>query len=153
MDNLDNYFLTHVHKFVLQDFCFLLLLLSFIVIVIILLLPTEKLVSGTTQSTYSSSAVAYAQQQQEQYATRTQGWIDKQSNTKVLFTYSPEKPSPGMLTELTFDIQDIETRAYFKHILATTTIIDGQQQQVPIKFSNISAPYGHFSIKYRFAHE
>jgi hypothetical protein len=29
----------------------------------------------------------------------------------------------------------------------------GYCQQVPIKFSKITAPNGHFSIKYRFAHE
>jgi hypothetical protein len=42
---------------------------------------------------------------------------------------------------------------HFKDVLATITIIDGLQQQVPVKFYNITAPNGHFSIKYWFAHE
>jgi hypothetical protein len=105
-------------------------------------------------STYNSSTVAYVQQrQQEQPVARTQQWIDKQTNTKVLFTHSPEKPLSGTLTELTFDILNSETGIHFRYVLATITIIDGPQQQVPIKFSNISAPHGHFSIKYRFAYE
>lgn len=116
----------------------------------------EKPVSDTTMSsTYGSSTVAYAQQRQQekQPVARTQEWVDKQSNTKVLFTYSPDKPLSGMLTELIFDTLNLKTGIHFKDVLATVTIIDGAQQQVPIKFSNISAPDGHFSIKYRFAHE
>jgi hypothetical protein len=111
MDNLYKFFLTHLHKFVLQDFCSLLLLLSFIATINIILLPTEKPVSDTMPSTYSSSTIAYAQQQQEQPVARTQEWADKQSN-KVLFTYSPEKPLSGTLTELIFDMQDIKTDAF-----------------------------------------
>ena len=156
MDNLYNFFLTHhVHKFVLQDFCFLLLLLSFIVTIHVILLSIEKPVSNTAMaSTSISSTIAYAQQQQlEQPVARTQEWTDKQTNTKVLFTYSPERPLSGTQTELTFDILNSETGIHFRDVLATVTIIDGPQQQIPIKFSNISAPYGHFSIKYRFAYE
>jgi hypothetical protein len=47
-----------------------------------------------------STIVAYAQQQQEQAATRNQEWVDKQSNTKVLFTYLPKKVLSGTSTEL-----------------------------------------------------
>lgn len=156
MDNLYNCFLAHhVHKSVLQVFCFLTLLLSFIITVHVILLSIEEPVANTSMpSTYTFSTIAYAQQQQlEQPVARTQEWIDKQTNTKVLFTYSPEKPYPGTLTELTFDILNSETGIHFRDILARVTIIDGPQQQGPIKFSNISGPYGHFSIKYRFAYE
>src|ERR1041385_1018266 len=156
MDNLYNFFLTHhVHKFVLQVFCFLALLLSFIVTIHVILLSIGKPVFNTAMpSTYTSSTIAYAQQQQlEQPVASTQEWIDKQTNTKVLFTYSPEKPFSGTLTELTFDILNSETGIHFRDAFATVTIIDGPQQQVPIKFSNISAPYGYFSIKYRFTYE
>lgn len=52
----------------------------------------------------------YAQQQQRQQpvlsATNNQEWIDKQSNTKVQFTYSPEKPLVSGFTELKFNIKD-----------------------------------------------
>jgi hypothetical protein len=132
-------------------------LLSFIVTIniIILLLSIETPVFDTAMpSTYDSSTVAYAQQRkQEQPFARTQEWVDKQSNTKVLFTYSPDKPLSGTLTELIFDIVNLNTGINFKDVLAAVTIIDGPQQQVPIKFSNITAPDGNFSIKYRFAYE
>jgi hypothetical protein len=125
------------------------------------MLPTEKLVSNTMPSTYSSSTVAYAQQQKEQPVARTQEWIDKQSNTKVLFAYIPEKPLVGESTELMFDIEGLKTGTRFKDIVARVTIIDVLQlqqqrkvkQQVPLKSYNVTAPEGHFSIKYPFAHE
>jgi hypothetical protein len=117
-------------------------LLSFIVTIniIILLLSIETPVFDTAMpSTYDSSTVAYAQQRkQEQPFARTQEWVDKQSNTKVLFTYSPDKPLSGTLTELIFDIVNLNTGINFKDVLAAVTIIDGPQQQVPINISNYS---------------
>ena len=92
--------------------------------------------SGALSTNYSTSAIAYAQQQQQQQALpiiRNQQWIDKQSNTKVLFTYSPETPLVSTSTELIFDIQDLKTGTPFKDVFARVTIID-VQQQVPLKY-------------------
>jgi hypothetical protein len=128
----------------------------FVIIISILLFQNGTTTLDSISSIYNKFSIAYAQEQNAESsltASRNQQWIDKQSNTKVLFTYSPDKPLSGTLTELIFDIQDINTGAHFKDVLATVTIIDGAQQQVPIKFSNIAAHDGHFSIKYRFANE
>jgi hypothetical protein len=129
----------------------------FVIIISILLFQ-----NGTTttldsiSSIYNKFSIAYAQEQNPESSltvSRNQQWIDKISNTKVLFTYSPDKPLSGTLTELIFDILNLNTGIHFKDVLARVTIIDGPQQQVPIKFSNITASNGHFSIKYRFAYE
>jgi hypothetical protein len=128
-----------------QDFC-----------VIILLFQNGTTALDSISSIYNKFGIAYAQEQNPEsaiLASRNQQWIDKQTNTKVLFTYSPDKPLSGSLTELIFDILNLNTGAHFKDVLATVTIINGPQQQVPTKFSNITAPDGHFSIKYRFAYE
>ena len=106
---------------------------------------------------YSTSTIAYAQQQQQPVlpATRNQEWIDKQSNTKVSFTYSPQMPLVGGFTDLEFVIEDLKTGTRSKDVFARLTVIDGQQQQqqVPLRFYNVTAPEGHFSVKYQFAHE
>ncbi|MFL6381860.1 MAG: hypothetical protein ACJ72S_11295, partial [Nitrososphaeraceae archaeon] len=96
------------------------------------------------------------QQQNQQYTlpvTRNQEWIDKQSNIKVSFTYLPERPMVGGSTELKFNVEDLKTSTPSKDVFARVTIIDGQQQQVPLRSYNITAPDGFFSIKYQFAHE
>lgn len=141
--------------FTLWDFS-ILSLLFFVIIFDIMLLPNEMTKPDSLSSNYSPSTIVYAQQQQHQQpvfpVTNNQEWIDKQSNTKVLFTYSPENPLVGGFTELKFDIEDSKTGTHLKDVFARVTIIDGQQQQqqVPLKFYSMSAPNGHFSINYQF---
>jgi hypothetical protein len=142
----------------LRDFCFSLVLLLFLVIIINnLLLPNDTTMPDNVSAIYNTSTIAYAQQQNQQYTlpvTINQEWIDKQSNTKVSFTYSPETPLVGGLTDLKFNIEDLKTGTRLKDVFARVTIIDGQQQQqVPLRSYNVTAPDGHFSIKYQFAHE
>jgi hypothetical protein len=125
----------------------------FLVIIINYISFTNETTTPDTMSTiYSQYTITYAEQQQEQPAARTQEWVDKQSNMKLLFAYSP-KPLVGTSTELMFDILDLGTGTHFKDVFATLTIIDGLQQQVPLKFYKVTAPNGHFSIKYQFGHE
>ena len=140
--------------FTLWDFC-ILSLLFFAIIFDIMLLPNETTKPDSlSSSNYSPSTIVYAQQQQHQQsvlpATNNQEWIDKESNTKVLFTYSPENPLVGGFTELKFDIEDSKAGTHLKDVFARVTIIDGQQQQVPPKFYSMSASNGHFSINYQF---
>jgi hypothetical protein len=141
----------------LRDFCFSLVLLLFLVIIINnLLLPNDTTMPDNVSAIYNTSTIAYAQQQNQQYTlpvTRNQEWIDKQSNTKVSFTYLPEKPIVGGFTELKFNMEDLKTGARSKDVFARVAIIDGQQQQIPLGFYNVTAPDGYFSIKYQFAHE
>jgi hypothetical protein len=141
----------------LRNFCFSLVLLLFLVIIINnLLLPNDTTMPDNVSAIYNTSTIAYAQQQNQQYTlpvTRNQEWIDKQSNIKVSFTCLPERPIVGEFTELKFNIEDLKTGTSSKDVFARVAITDGQQQQIPLGFYNLTAPDGHFSIKYQFAHE
>lgn len=80
----------------------------FLVIIINYISFTNETTTPDTMSTiYSQYTITYAEQQQEQPAARTQEWVDKQSNMKLLFAYSP-KPLVGTSTELMFDILDLD---------------------------------------------
>jgi hypothetical protein len=130
------------------------LLLFFVILIANILLSYSTTISDLASAIYSTSSIAYAQQQQPAPPViRNQEWIDKQSNTKVSFTYSPERPMVGGFTELKFNIEDLMTGTRSKDVFARVTIIDGQQQQVPVGFYNATAPDGRFSIKYQFTHE
>ena len=119
----------HIHNimtvFMLRDFCILLLFL--VVFINITLLPNETSKPSSISSIYSSSTIVYAQQQQRQQpvlsATNNQEWIDKQSNTKVQFTYSPEKPLVSGFTELKFNIKDSKRGTQLRDVFARVTII------------------------------
>jgi hypothetical protein len=141
----------------LRNFCFSVVLLLFLVVIINnLLLPNDTTMPDNVSAIYNTSTIAYAQQQNQQYTlpvTRNQEWIDKQSNVKVSFTYLPERPIVGEFTELKFNIEDLKTGTSSKDVFARVAITDGQQQQIPLGFYNLTAPDGHFSIKYQFAHE
>jgi hypothetical protein len=141
----------------LRNFCFSLVVLLFLVVIINnLLLPNYTTMLDNVSAIYNRSTIAYAQQQNQQYTlpvTRNQEWIDKQSNVKVSFTYLPERPIVGEFTELKFNIEDLKTGTSSKDVFARVAITDGQQQQIPLGFYNLTAPDGHFSIKYQFAHE
>lgn len=127
-------------------------LLFFVILIVNNTLFTNK----TTIPSSLSSTAAYAQQQQPVIPTTSnQEWIDKQSNTKVSFSYSPEIPTVERFTELKFNIEELNNGTRFKDISARLTLIDvlQQQTQIPLRTYNVTAPDGYFSIKYRFPHE
>ena len=136
----------------LRDFCILSLFL--VVFINITLLPNETSKPSSISSIYSSSTIVYAQQQQRQQpvlsATNNQEWIDKQSNTKVQFTYSPEKPLVSGFTELKFNIKDSKRGTQLRDVFARVTIIGVLPQKAPLKFYSIKAPNGNFSVEYQF---
>jgi hypothetical protein len=138
--------------FMLRDFYILSLFL--VVFINITLLPNETSKLGSISSIYSSSTIVYAQQQQRQQpilsATNNQEWIDKQSNTKVQFTYSPEKPLVSGFTELKFNIKDSKGGTQLRDVFARVTIIGVLPQKAPLKFYSIKAPNGNFSVEYQF---
>jgi hypothetical protein len=138
--------------FMLRDFYILSLFL--VVFINITLLPNETSKLGSISSIYSSSTIVYAQQQQRQQpilsATNNQEWIDKQSNTKVQFTYSPEKPLVSGFTELKFNIKDSKRGTQLRDVFARVTIIGVLPQKAPLKFYSIKAPNGNFSVEYQF---
>ena len=133
---------------------FLFLSLFFVIIIDNISLSNKATIQGTISEMYGTSNFAYAQQQQTVLSTaKNQQWVDKQSDTRVLFTYSPEMPLVGKSTELMFDIEDLDTGKDFEDVFAKFTIIDRLQQKVPLKFYNITAPNGYFSIKHKFVHD
>ena len=138
--------------FMLRDFCILSLFL--VVFINITLLPNETSKPSSISSIYSSSTIMYAQQQQRQQpvlsATNNQEWIDKQSNTKVQFTYSPEKPLVSGFTDLKFNIKDSKRGTQLRDVFARVTIIGVLPQKAPLKFYSIKAPNGNFSVEYQF---
>ena len=137
---------------------FLFLSFFFVIIIVNVSLSNEITIQGTTSEIYDTSNFAYAQQQQTILSTvKNQQWVDKQSNTRVLFTYSPETPLVGASTDLKFNIVNIKNGTAYRDAFARVTILDGQQQQqqkqVSLKFYNITAPNGQFSIKHKFVHD
>lgn len=137
---------------------FLFLSFFFVIIIVNVSLSNEITIQGTTSEIYDTSNFAYAQQQQTILSiVKNQQWADKQSNTRVLFTYSPETPLVGASTDLKFNIVNIKNGTAYRDAFARVTILDGQQQQqqkqVSLKFYNITAPNGQFSIKHKFVHD
>ena len=138
--------------FMSRDFCISSLFL--VVFINITLLPNETSKPSSISSIYSSSTIVYAQQQQRQQpvlsATNNQEWIDKQSNTKVQFTYSPEKPLVSGFTELKFNIKDSKRGTQLTDVFAKVTIIGVLPEKLPLKSYSIRSPNGNFSLEYQF---
>jgi hypothetical protein len=139
---------------------FLSLSLFFVIVIDNISLSNGTTIQRTISEIYGTSNFAYAQQQQTVlFTAKNQQWVDKQSNTKVLFTYSPEAPLVGAFTNLTFNIVDLKSGTAYRDVFVRVTILDGQQQQqqqqkqVPLKFYNTTAPNGHLSIKHKFVHD
>jgi hypothetical protein len=78
-----------------------------------------------------------------------QVWADRESNIKILFTYSPGNPVINTPTELRFNVDNLQTGNHLKNLLATVIIINNSSGQPKIfKFKNITAPNGNFSVEY-----
>jgi hypothetical protein len=96
-------------------------------------------------------------------ANNTQEWRDPEKNLKIHFMYLPEYPLAGNITQLIFDVQNLQTRSNLKDLFAgititnnlTTAKIDGINDTNGefSRFMNISAPNGVFSLIYRFLEE
>jgi hypothetical protein len=119
------------------------------------MIPNGTLNPHNRSSIYITSTIVYAQQQQPQQAavlptTNNQEWIDKQSNTKVQFTYSPDKPLVSGFTILKFNIKDSKRGMQLKDVFARVTIIGVLPQKAPIKSYSIRSPNGIFSVEYQF---
>ncbi|HEY7082735.1 MAG TPA: hypothetical protein VH500_23840 [Nitrososphaeraceae archaeon] len=119
------------------------------------MLPNYTLKPDSRLSIYSTSTIVYAQQQQPQQAavipaTNNQEWIDKQSNTKVQFTFTPEKPLVSGFTVLKFNMKDSKRYTQLKDVNARVTIIGVLPQKTPLKSYSRRAPNGNFSIEYQY---
>jgi hypothetical protein len=81
-------------------------------------------------------------------SNKTQLWIDKENNAKIIFTYEPENPIIGSPTKLLFSVQDLRTGHGTKEGLHARTIITNGREILTI--TNGTFPEGSFSITYAF---
>jgi hypothetical protein len=114
-----------------------------VILIIALVSNNILLLLSTTTNNYTTTSV-YAQQSSP---NATQTWIDKQNNLKIQFTPEPEKPVIDTPTELKFNVQNLQTGAQLKNLLARVVVTDGQRT---FKFTNIAVPNGNLSLKYLF---
>jgi hypothetical protein len=133
----------------LRHFCNL--LLFFVIFTNIILLPNAASKQESILSVYNAPTNVYAQHQQPVLPAKdSQEWIDKQSNTKIQFTYSPDKPLVSGFTDLKFNLEDSKRGTQLKDVLARITVIGVLPQKMPLKYYSIKAPNGNFSVKYQF---
>jgi hypothetical protein len=78
---------------------------------------------------------------------RTQLWIDKENNARIIFTYEPENPVIGNTTELLFNVQNMHTGEQMKNLSARIIITNGQKI---FRITNMTSSKGDFSINYTF---
>ena len=79
---------------------------------------------------------------------KTQQWIDKENNAKIIFTYDPESPIIDKFTQLLFGIRDLRTGAEIKQGLHARIIITNGRDI--LKITNSTFAEGNFSINYAF---
>jgi hypothetical protein len=79
---------------------------------------------------------------------KTQQWIDKENNAKIIFAYDPESPVIGRPTKLLFAVQNLLTGNEIKEELHARIIITNGPDV--LKITNSTFPYGNFSINYTF---
>ena len=79
---------------------------------------------------------------------KTQQWIDKENNAKIIFTYDPESPVIDKFTQLLFGIRDLRTGAEIKQGLHARIIITNGRDI--LKITNSTFTEGNFSINFAF---
>lgn len=79
---------------------------------------------------------------------KTQQWIDKENNAKIIFAYDPESPVIGRPTKLLFAVQNLLTGNEIKEELHARIIITNGPDI--LKITNSTFPDGNFSINYTF---
>ena len=79
---------------------------------------------------------------------KTQQWIDKENNAKIIFAYDPESPVIGRPTKLLFAVQNLLTGNEIKEELHARFIITNGPDI--LKITNSTFPDGNFSINYTF---
>jgi hypothetical protein len=106
----------------------------------------------TTISLFFVSPVS-GQQQQVSTNSNTKTWLDREHNIKILFSSIPVQPAIGTPSVLKFSVQNLETGKPVTNLLARVVILGGggaSNQEGAFRLTNISAPYGDFSINVIF---
>ena len=79
---------------------------------------------------------------------KTQQWVDKENNAKILFAYDPESPVIARPTKLSFTVQNLLTGREIEEELHARIIITNGPDI--LKITNSTFPHGNFSINYTF---
>jgi hypothetical protein len=82
---------------------------------------------------------------------KSQEWVDKLTNIKIVFIYELHKPTINNLNELNFTVDDLKTGNNLENATADVTVINNPDPT--FKFDNTTASNGHFSIKCPFLNE
>jgi hypothetical protein len=81
----------------------------------------------------------------------TKTWLDREHNIKILFDITPAQLTIDTPSVLRFTVQNLKTDKPVTKLLATVVILGGNSnQETPFRSTNISAPYGDFSINIIF---
>ena len=80
--------------------------------------------------------------------SKTQLWVDKEDNVKIIFGYNPEHPIIGNPTELLFSIQNLHTGHEIKERLDVQVVVTNQREI--LKIINSTFTEGNFSVSYAF---
>lgn len=93
----------------------------------------------------------------EAYASNTttinnsQVWVDKPNNIKIHFAYELNKPTINNLNELNFTVQNLKTGNNLRNLVANVAVLNSPDPT--LKFDNVTAADGKFSIKCPFLNE
>ena len=79
---------------------------------------------------------------------KTQLWMDKENNVKIIFTYNPESPIIGKPTKLLFSVQDLRTGDEIKERSHVRIIITNGHEI--LKITNATFAQANFSTNYAF---
>jgi hypothetical protein len=91
------------------------------------------------------TTIAFAQTMN---SNKTQLWLDKENNAKIIFTYNPDSPIIGNPTKLLFSVQDLHTGDEIKGALHVRIIITNGHEI--LKITNATFAQGNFSTNYAF---
>jgi hypothetical protein len=81
-------------------------------------------------------------------SSKTQLWVDKEDNAKIIFDYDPESPVIGSPTDLLFSIEDLHTGHEIKERLHVQVVIANEREI--FKIINSIFTEGNFSVSYAF---
>jgi hypothetical protein len=96
----------------------------------------------------SVSLTAAASAQTTNSNNKTQLWVNKENNARIIFTYNPESPIIDKPTKLLFSVQDLRTGDEIKERLHARIIITNGPDI--LKIANSTFAGGNFSISYAF---
>jgi len=81
----------------------------------------------------------------------TKAWLDREHNIKILFSSTPAQPTIGSPSVLRFTVENLQTGKPVTNLLARVVILGvASNQETAFRLTNISAPYGDFSINIIF---